>query len=220
MIMSHESTPAEQVTSETLPPAEGRRRANRYLLTLVLLVGGMFGFAYANAEFFVLICQKVGLLAPNARELKGVAAEAPLGREIDVYFSATTADNLPIVFTVKSRVQKGRIGERLINDYKFVNTSKETIYFKPVHDVFPMKAGTNEALVLEACFCFTQQKIGPFESYSMPVIYTFTDKVPEDAQILKMSYTLHRSDVASFEASRAAYEAGKIDPAHAGAVRP
>ncbi|MBI1289989.1 hypothetical protein GC173_01925 [bacterium] len=199
------------VVDERVPGQSRSRQNTRYLAILLVLAVGMFGFAFANAEFFVTICRRVGLLAESPTALRGDASGQKIGRPVDVYFSATTADNLPIVFTVKNRMQKTHIGERMINDYRFVNTSGETIYFKPVHDVYPMAAGAEDSLILEACFCFTQQKIGPFETLNMPVIYTFTDKVESDVEVLKMAYTLHLSDKASYEAAQAAYKAGTQD---------
>jgi cytochrome c oxidase assembly protein subunit 11 len=216
----NEETVTKPAVNERLPGAKPMNpKAKRYLIGLTMLVVGMFGFAYANAEFFVMVCRKVGLLAEEPNALRAEIVEGELGAPIDVYFSATTADNLPIVFTVNTRVQKGRVGQRLINDYRFVNTSNQTVYFKPIHDVFPIRAGAPDAMILEACFCFTHQKLEPFETRTMPVIYTFTDKIGE-TQVLRMSYSLHRSDKGSYEAAIKAYEAGLVDEAHRAAMAP
>lgn len=210
-VVVHESLPGRNATQ--------KKKATKMMAILLALVIGMFGFAYANAEFFVTICRQVGLLSEAPTALRGDASGLEIGRPIDVYFSAHTADNLPIVFTVQTRLQRTNIGARMINDYRFVNTSGETIYFKPVHDVFPMAAGREDSLILEACFCFTQQVIGPYETVRMPVIYTFTDKIPADVHVIKMAYTLHRSDKASYDAAQAAYQAGQQDAARGGHTR-
>jgi len=215
--MNNEKAMETVVVNESLPRQQGTSgKPVVYLAVLGAFAIGMFGFAYANAEYFVTFCRQVGLLSPAPTQLRGDASGLTKGRPIDVYFSATTGDNLPIVFSVEKRLQQTHIGERMINDYKFINTTGETIYFKPVHDVFPMAAGAEDSLILEACFCFTQQKIGPYETLRMPVIYTFTDKVAEDVEVLKMAYTLHRSDKASYEAAQAAYQAGQAEAAKSG----
>lgn len=205
--------PTTEPLHEALPPESPSRRgreasSTRWLVVLTFLSLGMFGFAYANAQFFVMICQKVGLIAPPPTANRSeIDTTKPLGRPLEVYFSAEVNDGLPIVFTVKNRYQKVRVNERAQNDYRFVNTSNKTIYFKPVHDVSPLSAGKSETLVLEKCFCFDLQKIEPFQTYTLPVVYTFNETLEEGVSTLKMAYALFPSDKESYDAFMKAKEA-------------
>lgn len=208
--MEHE----QDVPNERLP---GKRRPgagpvrNRYVQLAILsaLVIGMFGFAYANAEFFVMICQKAGLIPEDPTSLRRtiVEDEEP-GRPLEVYFSANVADDLPIAFSVDNSFQRTQQGKRAINDYRFTNLSDRTIYFRPVHDVSPMQAGRDSVLELEKCFCFELQKIGPRETYSLPVVYRFSDQLEERTRVIRMNYTLFQSTAEAYEAAQAAIEAG------------
>ena len=192
-------------------PGNPNRRRYIHLAVLAGVVIGMFGFAYANAEFFIMVCQRAGLLSEDPSRLRTEIVEGEPGRPLEVYFSANVADRLPIAFSVDNSYQRTRINQRAINDYRFVNLSDRTIYFRPVHDVSPVQAGRDRVMELEKCFCFELQKIGPGESYSLPVVYRFTDELDERTRTIRMSYTLFESDKASYDAAQRAIEAG-LDP--------
>lgn len=197
---SHENEHAP--VSERLPRPPGLTRG-KWLAALIILVSGMFVFAYANAEFFVLLCQKVGILEPNPTSLRATIGEGEPGRSLDVYFSANVEDGLPLTFTARRSFQRTRVNERTINDYSFVNLSNETIYFRPVHSLSPFRAGREDVLLLEKCFCFDEQKIGPGESYTLPVVYAFTDRLDDNTHSIQMNYTLFRSTRQAYEAFHA-----------------
>lgn len=176
------------------------RTKSIWLGALAVLVAGMFGFAYLNAEFFIMLCQKVGLLEPDSSALRGTIADAEPGRSIDVYFSANVGDDLPMAFRPARAFQRTRLNERTINDYTFVNMSNQEIYFRPVHSVSPIRAGRENTLVLEKCFCFDEQKIGPGETYTLPVVYSFNENLDDNVHTIQMNYTLFRSTRANYEA--------------------
>lgn len=179
------------------------RRTRVYLGVLAFVALGMFGFAYANAKYFVILCQRIGLLTTAPNQIRSTIPEGEAGRPLDVYFTAHVNDNLPIAFSVKNAFQKTAIGTAAINDYTFTNLSSNTIYFRPVHDVAPMRAGDEGTLILEQCFCFTEQKILPGQKYSLPVKYTFTNKLKSDVEVINMSYTLFLSTKEAYERSQA-----------------
>ena len=190
-------------------PSDRRPSKARMLAIVSVIVVGMFGFAYANAEFFVLLCQKAGILQPPASQLAGTMMEdQEEGRSLDVYFSAHVSDNLPIAFSVKNAFQRTAVNKRTINDYSFVNLSKETIYFNPVHAVSPHKAGLENVLVLEKCFCFDVQKLEPGERYSLPVQYIFTDSIDPGTYVVRMNYTLFPSTKERYDSFHAGKAAG------------
>lgn len=201
------------IPNERIPSASPlqSRRLRRYLVVLAFVAVGMFGFAYANAKYFVMFCQRIGLLTTPPNQVRATIGEAAPGRPLDVYFTAHVNDNLPISFAVEKAFQRTTTGVATINDYKFVNLSNETIYFRPVHDVAPMRAGDEGTMILEQCFCFTEQKILPGQRYSLPVKYTFTEKLDERTEVVNMSYTLFRSTKEAYERSQAAEKASGGD---------
>ncbi|CAN5503058.1 hypothetical protein BH09SUM1_BH09SUM1_01290 [soil metagenome] len=198
--------------SEPLPTQrrdDGRKTFHLIACLTVLIL--MSGFAFANAKYFVLVCQRIGILSKESNSVIGTIDEKAGGRPLEVYFSASVNGDLPIMFTVSERYQKSATGLRKKNDYRFVNTSNRTIYFKPVHDVYPPEAGTPEIMTLEKCFCFTQQKIDPGETKVMSVVYSFNNKLDPKCGVIKMTYTLHESDPETYAASLKAAQ-GNLAP--------
>ena len=188
--------------NETRPDRAAAKNTNRTLAILAVIGIGMFGFAFANAPLFVMICQKIGLIAEAPKQTDVV--DAPdASRPLQVYFLANS-NGLPISFSVKRAVQDISVGERAMNEYRFVNLSDERIYFRPVHDVSPVDAGRDEILHLEACFCFDEQVIEPRQEYVLPVIYRFDPSLRGEVKRITMSYTLFKSDRASYDKFHAA----------------
>ena len=210
MTQPETTLPSERIPATT---ASVTRRMRVYLGVLAFVALGMFGFAYANAKYFVMFCQRIGLLTTDPTHIRSTIAPTANGRPLDVYFTAHVNDNLPISFSVAKAYQTTAVGAPEMNDYTFSNLSDQTIYFRPVHDIAPMRAGDEGTMVLEKCFCFTEQKILPGQKYSLPVKYTFTDKLDQSTQVINMSYTLFRSTQEAYERSQAAEKAS-------GAVRP
>lgn len=63
-----------------------------------------------------------------------------------------------------------------------------------------MAAQRDGVLVLERCFCFDEQKIEPKASYTMPVLFTFTDKLDPATGTVFMRYFLWRSSKERYDA--------------------
>ncbi|MDX2177380.1 MAG: cytochrome c oxidase assembly protein [Candidatus Sumerlaeia bacterium] len=199
--------------SETRPDRVAAKGTTRTLAILAVIGVGMFGFAFANAPLFVMICRKIGLIAEAPKQTDAV--DAPdASRPLQVYFLANS-NGLPVSFSVKRAVQDIAVGERAMNEYRFVNLSNERIYFRPVHDVSPVDAGRDEILHLEACFCFDEQVIEPRQEYVLPVIYRFDPALRGEVNRITMSYTLFLSDRVSYEKFHAARKSSAREAAEA-----
>lgn len=203
------------MTDQTTPPISERRpdhvaaaRSRRSLILLSALGIGMFGFAYANVPYFYKVCRAIGVLPPELGEAKTAVDTPDAGRPLEVYWMANAGD-MPIAFSVKNRVQDTTVGSREMNEYRFVNLTKETIYFRPVHDVSPMEAGKESILTLEKCFCFDVQKILPAQEYVLPVIYRFGEDLNPATRTITMSYTLFPSTKEQYDAFMAEAKGSK-----------
>lgn len=193
--------PKEPAVADERRPDHIARSGQVRFLAILLAVGvGMFAFAFANAPLFVMICQKIGLLPPALSEAKPAVDAPNPNRPLSIYFLANS-NGMPIVFTSKDRVQDLSVGARGMNDYRFVNMTNETIYFRPVHDVSPRSAGHESIMTLEKCFCFDVQRIGPREEYVLPVVYRFGEKLEADVTQITMAYTLFPSTKEDYEES-------------------
>ncbi len=212
------SSNSDLPVSDQLPGTAKRQRATKHLLILSAVAIGMFIFAYVNAEFFVMLCQKAGLLAtpPSDVRVEAVDGRQP-GRDLQVFFTAKVNDDLPIAFSVENSFQKSQVNVANENWYRFSNLSNDTLYIRPIHDVYPTKAGLEGTMELLKCFCFDEQKLEPGQSYKMPVQYVFNDNLEEKVGTITMSYTITPSTKEQYEASLIAAEnaeaAAKADKA-------
>lgn len=170
--------------------AEIKQPKKKKNLKLFLILAGlgifMFVFAFINIPLFRMYCQKVGIaIAPNSKASPEAKSN---GRKVTVLFTSVVAGNAPILFKPKESYQTIRLGETAKNEYRFVNLSNDTIYFRPIHSVLPEDAATK--LTLTKCFCFDDQVILPHQEYILPVLYSFKSDLDSEVENITMHYTL------------------------------
>lgn len=157
----------------------------------------MFGFAYANASLFGMLCQKLGVSqSPNQARV----ATSPNGRSIKIIFSGTVADSMPIYFIPSERSKEVQLGKPAMLDYTFINLSGKKVFFRPVHTIFPPEAATK--LNLSKCFCFNDQCLMPNQRMTLPVVFTIGSDLSEDVQQAAFSYTLFQISEDRFDPQR------------------
>ena len=160
---------------------------------LGLVLGGvgilMFGFAFANVPAFKMFCQKLGFgLSPNNTEAKVSADADPSGREVEVLFMGVVAGGAPIVFEAVEATKQVRLGQQTETAYRFVNLSRDTIRFRPVHSVLPEGAATRFSL--KKCFCFDDQTLLPKQEVKLPVIFSIAPDLDSSVERITLNYTL------------------------------
>jgi cytochrome c oxidase assembly protein subunit 11 len=159
---------------------------------LGLILGGvgilMFAFAFANVPAFKMFCRKLGFgLSPNNTEAK-VSDAAGSGREVEVLFMGVVAGGAPIVFEAVEATKEVRLGQQTETAYRFVNLSRDTIRFRPVHSILPEGAATRFAL--KKCFCFDDQTLLPKQEVTMPVVFSIGADLDSNVERVTLSYTL------------------------------
>lgn len=160
---------------------------------LGLVLGGvgilMFAFAFANVPAFKMFCRKLGFgLSPNVQSSDATAQEATGGREIEVLFMGVVAGNAPIAFGPVEATKEVRLGQQTETAYRFVNLSKDTIRFRPVHSILPEAAATRFSL--KKCFCFDDQTLLPKQEITMPVVFSILPDLDSNVQRVTLNYTL------------------------------
>lgn len=171
-----------------------RRRNRVVLLSLLAVVAGMVGLAYASVPLYSLFCQVTGFGGTTQR-----ASAAPgtvLDRTVTVTFNADVNNGLPWVFRPNQRSVKVRLGETALVSYHAENRSTEPLTGTAVFNVTPQKTGGYFNKI--ECFCFTEQTLGPGESADLPVAF-FVDPAlagdpdQEDVTAITLSYTFYRA---------------------------
>ena len=161
--------------------------------TLLILAGigvVMFVFAFAYVPFYNMFCKAVGFsLSPDYQPADGAkAAKTGDKREIKVLYTGVVAGDLPVSFKAKKSVLKATVGEPFDNEYRFVNLSSDTVYFRPVHSILPEDAARKFTMI--KCFCFDDMKMAPGEERVIPVIATLDPSLDPEIESVTLHYTL------------------------------
>lgn len=166
------------------------KRRNRRFLGILAVVGlGMLGFAYANVPLYSMVCDALGIgYNPNSAQLAG--ADEATDRTIEVLFMGNVTGTLPIRFQPLQTRVRSTLGEMTMTDYRFINTSNRTVYFRAIHSIVPTHAASDEMFKLSECFCFTAQRLHPGQSVTVPVVFSFSPRLREGTNTVTISYTL------------------------------
>jgi len=170
------------------------KRNKIFLIVLVVIIVGMFAFGYANVTLFKSFCSAIGIgISPNSEPgEKSDEIVADSTRPLKVLFTTTVNDDLPIIFESEKNSADVFVGQSDKNTYHFVNMSDDTLYFRPVHSVFPAQASKKYTML--ECFCFRDMTLLPHEDVTVPLVYYFQPDLDEEVDRVTMHYTLFKRD--------------------------
>lgn len=186
--------------------------SKKLLLTLVLVIIGMFGFAFALVPLYEVICEVTGLNGKPANE----ASSSPLAvnpdektREITVEFLANTSTGMPWDFKpVVSRV-KVVPGESRTVEFYVKNRSQSTIVGQAIPSISPGLAAAHLKKI--ECFCFNEQLLEGGNDTKMPLVFYIDPELPKNIKTLTLSYTLYNiTETAGLTASTHSVQGNKF----------
>ena len=171
---------------------------------LVLLVAVMGAASFAAVPFYDWFCRVTGFGGATT-----VASEAPaetLDRTIRIRFDASRAAGMPWEFRPLQREMELPIGATGLAFYEAVNPTARTIAGTASYNVTPDAAGGHFAKI--ACFCFTEQVLGPGERVEMPVSFYVDPAIVDDPDArgirqITLSYTFHETALTEEQAALA-----------------
>ena len=167
-----------------------KRRANLLTaLTLLSVVFGMAGLAFAAAPLYRLFCQVTGYQGTTQRADSG--ADRILDRSVTVRLDANVA-GLPWEFRPEVPQVHARLGETKLVNFIARNTGPVATTGTATFNVQPDAAGVYFNKI--ECFCFTEQRLEPGESVTMPVQFFVSPDMADKrellpARTLTLSYT-------------------------------
>jgi cytochrome c oxidase assembly protein subunit 11 len=171
-------------------PDRSRNRATGLAVALVFFV--MLGAAFAAVPLYALFCRTTGFagttqVAHSAPKLKGQ-------RMITVRFDANVGPGLPWTVEPETPSVTVRTGATATVYFKFRNQVARETAANAVYNVTPDVSGAYFDKI--ACFCFTEQHLGPGESAELPVVFFLDPKLEQDATMkdidaVTLSYTLY-----------------------------
>ena len=167
------------------------QRNGRTALIMAGIVAAMLGLAFASVPLYRLFCEATGLGGTTRR-----AAEAPgaVAGQVAVRFDANTHPGLPWKFEPVQRVVRVAPGARTQILYRAENLSDRPVTGQAVFNVSPDQAGKYFNKI--ACFCFTEQTLGPRQKVDMPVVFFVDPKMMDDTDAntvseITLSYTFY-----------------------------
>lgn len=158
------------------------------ILTFAFMLGG----AYASVPFYRWFCQVTGFDGTTQRADAAPGADGISDRVIRIRFDANVAPGLTWNFGPEDPHVDVRVGDVGITSYFAQNTGDAPTRGHATFNVTPEKAG--KYFVKVACFCFSDQPLGPNESREMPVNFfvdpaILSDPRADDIKEITLSYT-------------------------------
>jgi len=197
-------------------------KANRRLaVKLGIVTLAMFGFGYALAPMYDLMCQAFGVNGKTGRMEAQAAAAKPVdaSRTVTVEFTGLATTGLPWEFKPMTRKLEVHPGATQEIKYWVRNTGNETITGQAVPSVAPGVTAAHFKKI--ECFCFTQQTLKPGEAREMPVRFVVDPALDKNVQTITLSYTFFNTDKAQAKryGGEALAQSGQDDHAHHAAAR-
>lgn len=163
----------------------------KLVVTLGIVVLGMFAFGFALVPIYNSLCQSLGINGKTNQQ--AIAYDAKTAtvdkkRSVTVEFIATNTSALPWDFypkTTKVTVHPGEIS-RLA--FYAENKSNHPMTVQAIPSVTPAIAA--KYLKKTECFCFTQQTLNGHEAMDMPLLFHLDTELPDNISEITLSYTL------------------------------
>ncbi len=193
-----------------------RRSRNRKIaaIAVAVIVLATLPVLYAPS-LYRAFCAATGY-GGTVRQADASTQRSVSDRTVTVFFDANTDPDLPWDFHPEQRKVVVPLGEPVTIYYDATNNADETIVGRAVFNITPYEAAPYFFKI--ACFCFTDERLGPGETARMPV-QLFVDAAmldDHDAGSVKeitLSYTFYRQDQLSEEEAAGARDlaAGSAD---------
>lgn len=172
---------------------KNRRIAAYCVATVAFMVAG----AFASAPLYDLFCRVTGFAGTPLRAAQAPGAVGNDEQLITVRFNSTVAPGMPWKFQPVQREIKVRPGEEMLAFYQATNPTARTVMGTASFNVTPEKAGQYFNKI--ACFCFTEQELGPGQTVDMPVSFfvdpeMLKDPKTRDVVEITLSYTFFRKE--------------------------
>lgn len=151
----------------------------------------MLILSFAAVPLYRLYCASTGY--GGTPQVAKLAPESQGLRDISVRFDANVAPGLAWTFAPEIPEIKLRTGKTATIYYKITNMSDHATVARAVFNVSPESAGAYFDKI--ACFCFSDQKLGPRETLELPVVFFLDPALEKDetmagVQAITLSYTL------------------------------
>ena len=168
-----------------------KHRHTRLVITLFVVVLGMFAFGFALVPIYNSLCKNLGINGKVSLETTSydpTKAKVSADREIQVEFIATNNSGVPWAFYPK--VKKISIHPGAVARLAFYAENK-TDHRMTVQAIPSITPGIAAKYVKKTeCFCFTQQTLNGHEAMNMPLLFHLDNDLPANVKTITLAYTL------------------------------
>lgn len=167
-----------------------RNRTVGFAVAAIFFV--MLGAAFAAVPLYGLFCRTTGFAGTT--QVAHVAPALKGKRLITVRFDANVGAGLPWTVEPETPAITLRTGQTATVYFKFRNQAARETAANAIYNVTPDVSGAYFDKI--ACFCFTEQHLGPAETAELPVVFFLDPKLEQDETMngvdeLTLSYTLY-----------------------------
>ena len=176
--------------------AQKHRSNAKTAAVLASVVVGMVGLAFASVPLYQMFCQATGYGGTPALAKTDQLPLVASDRVVTVRFDSNVHPGLDWQFRPVQTSIKVHPGEQQLAFFEATNLSDEPILGRATFNVVPHKAGP--FFVKIDCFCFTEQRLAPGQTVSMPVTFyvdpeMYNDVNTADVETITLSYTFFRA---------------------------
>ncbi len=182
-----------------------KHNSNRKLVvSLSVAALAMLGLGFASKPLYDAFCRVTGY--GGTTRVAEQMSETIVDREITVRFDANAASDLGWTFKPDEVAMTVKLGQNALAYYSATNDTQYPIVGTASYNVSPIKAAPYFSKL--ECFCFTEQRLEPGESVSMPVLFFVDPLLAEDKRLdeiktITLSYTFHKVEQPSDDANTA-----------------
>ena len=167
----------------TAAPASNARLVKR----LLLAVTAMFGFGFAMVPLYNVFCDLTGLNGKVGGRVEAVEVEADLNRTVMVEFVANVNQTMPWEFRPEVSRMEVHPGKVYRTSFYAQNRTDRVMVGQAIPSVSP--GGAAQHFKKTECFCFTEQQFAAGEGREMPVMFMVDNELPDDVEVVTLSYT-------------------------------
>lgn len=154
----------------------------------------MVGMSFAAVPLYRIFCAVTGFGGTPGRV--EAAGDQILDRTIKVRFDASTM-KMPWIFRPAQTEIELRIGETGLAFYEASNPTDRVITGRASYNVTPYSTGAYFDKI--ECFCFTEQRLEPGQTVSMPVSFFVDPAIVDDPEaglvpVITLSYTFYETE--------------------------
>jgi len=166
------------------------KKHTKLLITLTVIVLGMFAFGFALVPIYNSLCKTLNINGKTNQQAIAYDKNTKIDRdrEVVVEFVATNNGGVPWEFYPQKTKIKVHPGEIAKLAFYAENKTNNRMTVQAIPSVTPGVAA--KYLKKTECFCFTQQTLNGHEAMDMPLLFHLDTDLPANVNTITLAYSL------------------------------